>query len=79
VVLDLHEEVWVKAALGVEMPRKSRYDVPAKLHLQIGDEEPDVLASFGIPYPYDVRKALPRLLRELAAQLEEQANESRRH
>jgi hypothetical protein len=59
------------------MPRKSRYDIPLNLLLQVGDEEPDVLASLGLSYPYDVRKALPRLLRELAAQLEEQANEAR--
>ncbi|MET9816885.1 hypothetical protein [Streptomyces sp. NPDC006355] len=61
------------------MLRKSRFDVPAKLHLQIGDEEPDVLASFGIPYPYDVRKSLPRLLREVADKLEEKPDEPRGH
>lgn len=53
------------------MPRKSRYDVPVKFFAQVGDDEELLeLGRRGIPYPYNARTAIPRLLRELATELE---------
>lgn len=60
------------------MPRKTRvgkYDIPIKLFLQVGDDGEHLeLVSAGLHYPYDVRKQLPQLLREVADDLEEMAN-----
>jgi hypothetical protein len=51
--------------------RKSRYDIPVKFLIQVGDDpEPAELGSAGIPYPYNAITAVPRLLRELADALE---------
>lgn len=54
--------------------RLSKYEIPVKILVQIDDEVHE-LDKAGIPYPYDVRKALPRILRETADRLEESANE----
>lgn len=56
------------------MPRKTRvskYDIPIKLFVQVDDDgELLKLVSAGLHYPYDVRKQLPQLLREVADDLE---------
>lgn len=54
----------------------SKYEVPFRFLIQVGDEEPDVLAQKGLPYPYNVQTAIPRMLREIADELEEMANGS---
>ena len=59
------------------MPRRTKYDVHAKVYIEFPDDEDReliLIGEGGIPYPYDARKALPRLLREIAAELEEMAN-----
>jgi hypothetical protein len=51
--------------------RSRRYDIPVKFLLQVGDDEELVeLGRAGLPYPYNAKTAIPRLLRELAKELE---------
>lgn len=57
------------------MRRPKRYDIPVKVWIQIGDAEPRELGEAGMPYPYNPTTALPRLLRELADDLEESAHD----
>jgi hypothetical protein len=51
-----------------------RYEIPVTFFVQV-DDDPELieLGQLGIPYPYDAKTALPQLLRELAAGLEEHA------
>lgn len=56
-------------------PRISRYDITAKLLLQLDDGPLIDLGRGVIKYPYDVRKTIPQFLRDLANELEETADD----
>lgn len=45
------------------------YNVPLTILVRLDDGEPIELAYTSLPWPYDVRKALPEVFRELAERL----------
>jgi hypothetical protein len=51
--------------------RSRRYEIPVRFFVEVDEDgEHMELGRKGIPYPYNTKTALPRLLRELAAELE---------
>lgn len=56
--------------------RIPRYDIRAKILLQLDDGTPFELGRGLIHYPYEVHQTIPQFLRDLANELEETADES---
>lgn len=54
-----------------EAPRS--LDIPLTIMVKVGDREPIELGKADMPWPYDVSRALPKALRELADYAERHA------
>lgn len=68
--------LWAVPGAALMATRISRYDIAAKLLLQLEDGPLIDLGRGVIKYPYDVRQTIPQFLRDLANELEEAADES---
>jgi hypothetical protein len=57
------------------MPSR-RYEIPVRFYIEVNEDGEHLeMGSADVPYPYDVYKAVPRLLRELATKLEESTHD----